>query len=253
MTHGMRAALVALVLGFGAAAAQAQVIFSDDFESYPDTTALNATWPLGVGTASINFLDVGPAGSSNTTKTVHSTNRASRRDRNFASALPTASNPLRVQYDLYDAAAETDAGATEYNQLLAFNGASLSQLISMGKSNLVAAPGVSDPTKYQARVAFGSVNWLNLNATRSIGWHTFRADIFDNHVDFYVDNIFDQTVNFTATTLGTGFTQARIGSGLGTRAEEGYYDNYSVELVPEPASMGLIALGGAALLARRRK
>lgn len=248
LTYGL---LAAMSVGGLSATANAAVIFSDDFESYADTAALNSVWVKGAGTDTDTFLDAGPAGSTNVSKTVHHENRIGRRDRNFAPALPTADAPVVVQFDFYDNNAELGDGDNAYNQLLAFSGTSLTQLVAMGKSTLTT---IDDPTKYQARVAFNSGNWLTLNATRTVGWHTFRAEIFDGEVDFYVDGLPDvQNVAFTPGTLGDGFSQARIGTGLSSRAEVSYYDNYSVTLVPEPTSLALFGLAGAALLGRRRR
>jgi hypothetical protein len=242
--------LAVLSVGALSTVTEAAVIFADDFESYADTTALNAVWTRGAGTDTDTYLSVGPAGSTNTSDTVRHDNRIGRRDRNFAPALPTADAPVVVEFDFYDDNAEVGIGDNAYNQLLAFSGTTLTQLVAMGKSNLTAT---DDPTKYQARVAFNSSNWLTLNATRSVGWHTFRAEIFSNEVDFYVDGVADvQNVAITGSTFGDGFSQARIGTGLSSRAEVSYYDNYSVSVVPEPASLAALSVAGLALMRRRR-
>jgi hypothetical protein len=234
----------------------AATIFIDNFESYADTAALDAVWPVGAGNNTMTFLDTGPAGSTNTSKVVHSTNRLGRRDRSFTPTVPTATMPLVVTYDLYDTTAAADA-ANEYNQVLAFNGATLTQLISMGKSTLATSNGANNPAKYQARVAFpavagGGVNWINLNANRLIGWHTFTAEIFDTTVNFYVDGVLDTANVPRSGGVGDPFNVARIGSGLSIRAEEGFYDNFSVVQVPEPGTMVLAAAAAGLLLICRR-
>ena len=237
-------AVVALAL-LAASPAGAATIFTDDFESYADTAALNTVWPIGTGDATMTFLDAGPAGSGNTSKTVHTTNRLGRRDRTIAPFTPTASEPLVVSYDLYDAG----AGGNEYVQVLT-NPAALTQLISIGKSNLGTTNGANNPNKYQGRVAFppagsGGVNWINLNTDRSIGWHSFTAEIFPTTVNFYVDGVLD-TANLPRAAAGDAFAMVRIGSGLSTLAEVGYYDNFSVTtgIVPEPGTVTMLAMGG---------
>jgi hypothetical protein len=240
------AALCALGPAFPA---QGGTIIFDDFESYADTAALDATWPIGVGSSSTTFLDVGPAGSTNTSKTVRHTNRNARRDRTITPTLPLAGQPLIVSFDMYDAAVDT--GASEYIQMLAFDAANaLSQLLSIGKTSLATTNGANNPNKYQARVAFppaagGGVNWINLNTNRSVGWHNFAIEIFPTTVNFYVDGVLDTGLVPRAGGVGDPFSVVRIGSGLGARVESAYYDNFSVVLVPEPASVALLAVGAA--------
>ena len=240
------AALI-FALGPMALSGSAATILTDDFESYADTAALNAVWPVGAGNDTQTFLDAGPAGSTNTSKTVHTTNRLGRRDRTFAATIPTLSEPLVVSYDLYDAA----AGGNEYLQILAPNAAALTQLISIGKSNLGTTNGANNPNKYQARVAFpsagaGGVNWINLNTDRAIGWHRFSAEIFPTTVNFYVDGVLDTANVPRLSGVADPFTVVRLGSGLSTLAEVGYYDNVSITtgVVPEPGTVTMLALGG---------
>ena len=252
-----RAALAAVATALLGAPAPAAVIFDDNFDGYADTAALDAVWGKGgTHTDAQTFLDNGPAGSANTSKAVHHTARAYR-VRFSDGVAPTAADPLVVEYDLYDAAGSTDTAANEYNQALAKNAAgALTQLVAMGKSSLVpAGSGGTDFSKYQARIAFGSVNWFNLNAARSVGWHTFTAEIFPDTINFYVDGVLDSTKTFTGG-VGDAFSEFRIGpAGLSARAEEAYYDNFSVTtgVVPEPAAVGLACLAGFGLLARRRR
>jgi hypothetical protein len=255
-------ALVAATLAIAASHTSAATILVDNFESYADTTALNAAWPIGTGDATMTFLDAGPAGSTNTSKTVHTINRQGRRDRTFAPTLPTLTEPLVVSYALYDVGG--DNSANEYDQILAFDAANaLSQLISMGKSTTVDAGETANPNKYQARVAFpaaasGGVNWFTLNANRSVGWHTFTAEIFPSTVNFYVDGVLDTANVPRPGGVGNAFSTIRLGSGLGTRAEGGYYDNVSITtgVVPEPSTvmlLGIGAVGGLAVALRRRR
>ena len=50
---------------------------------------------------------------------------------------------------------------------------------------------------------------------------------------------------------GGDWYQARIGSGLSSAGGAASYDNYLLEIVPEPGSLALMMLGGLALLRRR--
>jgi hypothetical protein len=253
------AVYAAVALAMAGSTSPAATILVDNFESYADTTALNAAWPIGTGDATMTFLDAGPAGSTNTSKTVHTINRLGRRDRNIAPTLPTLTEPLVVSYDLYDAA----AGGNEYDQIVAFDAANaLSQLISIGKSTLATTNGANNPNKYQARVAFppaasGGVNWINLNTNRSSGWHRFTAEVFPSTVNFYVDGILDTGNVPRAGGVGNAFSTFRLGSGQSTLAEVAYYDNVNLftGAVPEPSSVTLLALGaiGGVVAMRRRR
>jgi hypothetical protein len=59
----------------------------------------------------------------------------------------------------------------------------------------------------------------------------------------------DPNAKFTYTGTTDNVYTIRIESNRGT----GYVDNVKLELVPEPASMGLLAVGSLALLRRRRR
>lgn len=237
-----------LVLGIllaAAATASAATIIQDDFESYADTTALNAVWPAGVGTATTTYLEVGANGPTwPGEKCVRHTLAAARRDRNFTDTPVTGSGYLVWQFDYYDFVGNA-SDPRQYAQILAKdpNGA-LAQLISLGQYNAATS---QNSNKYQARVAFGGPNWFNLNTDRSVGWHTFKAVIYATTVDFYVDGVLDTAG--VAHTNGTWY-QARIGSGSSSAGGEARYDNYLVEYVPEPAAFGLFVLG-LGLLRRR--
>lgn len=240
-------AALALLLAV-APAAMATVVLSDDFESYADTAALNVAWPKGVGTDADTLLDVDPLDALN--QVVRNTNVAARRDLNITPTVATAGNLLVWSFDFYDFAGNT-TGPRQYGQLHSrpVGGGSLNELIAMGQYN--AAAPVHNNNKYQARVAFGpsAVNWFNLNTDRSVGWHEFKAIIGPTTVDFYVDGVAD---TLGIPHAGAEWYHTRIGSGLSATANA-LYDNWGLEtIVPEPATLALLAMGGLVIVRRRR-
>ena len=104
---------------------------------------------------------------------------------------------------------------------------------------------------YQCRVltaANGAAgpNWVATSVARSVGWHHFeivqyRGGTSSNTVEFYIDgalglrntNVFDVTLN--RIVLGLGWTYNEY--------QAGYVDDISLEVVPEPGSLGLLGLG----------
>jgi len=243
--------LALAVLLAAASAASAAVIIWDDFESYADTAALNAVWPKGVGTDADTYLATGDSGpTSPGQKYVRNTTVAARRDYTFADLAVGAGEYLVWAFDYLDTVGAT-ANPRQYGQLLSRdpNGA-LVELIAMGMYNTVTKPGeVFNGTKYQARIAFAAgQGWFNLNASRSAGWHRFEARIYPTTIDFYVDGNPDI---LGLPHNGQFWYQARIGSGLSSAGGQAGYDNYLLEVVPEPASLLLVLVGGLGLLRRR--
>jgi hypothetical protein len=236
------------VAAIPASHASAALIFSDNFDSYADDDALATNWPLAQGTTTDSYLATDSNDPSN--KFVQQGVTVGRRDRAITPFVPTTTTPLTVKFTFIDQTGAA-SGIRQYNQVLANTGAgALGQLIAMGEYN---AATNQDNSKYQARVAFNSVNWFNLNTARSAGPHDFTEEIFSDHVNFYVDGVLDTTQTFTSDISG-GFNAVRIGSGLTSAGGGAGFDNFvvSTDAVPEPASLGLIALGGLTLLRRRR-
>lgn len=243
---------VGLVLAI-APAASALVLIQDDFENppYATTADLDPPWVLAVGTVADSYLDTtdnGPTWPGEQCVThVQSTGtplEADRRDNtSFTPYEVTGANYLVWAFDFEDTVGNT-ADPRQYGQLLA-GSAGLTELIAMGEYNAAAN---QDSNKYQARVAFGGPGWFNLTTDRSVGWHRLEARIYAGYVDFYVDGLPD---TLGVTHAGGDWYNARIGSGLSTAGGAASYDNYLLEVVPEPGSLFLLALGGLAVLRRR--
>ncbi len=235
------------------AAVHATVIIQDDFESYANTAALNAVWPKGTGTDADSFLVAGfngPTVPGN--QAVEITTAAARRDYSFTPTLLNAGEYLLWAFDFEDRVGSSTTGR-QYGQLLsnsAQSGGALNELIAVGQYNTVTKPGqVYSSSKYQARVAFApGQGWFNLNTDRSVGWHRFEVRIYQSGtVDFYVDG---QPDTLGLPHVGAWWYQARIGSGLSSTAAA-RYDNYLLQVLPEPGAALLLGLGS--LLWRRRR
>jgi hypothetical protein len=249
---GLVGSLGVLALGVVTSSASAALIFSDDFNSYADDAALAVNWPLGSGTTSDNYLATDANDATNKfVQAAATTTNVGRRDHAITPFVPTTTTPLTVKFTFIDQTG-TASGIRQYNQVTANNGsAALSQLIAMGEYNNATN---QDNSKYQARVAFGSSNWFNLNASRSAGPHEFIEEIFSDHVNFYVDGALDTTKTYTADVSG-GFNSVRLGSALSSANGGAGFDNVSVstDAVPEPAALGLLGLGGLMTFRRRRR
>lgn len=156
-----------------------------------------------------------------------------------------------ITYDFYS------TGTRDYLQIIGNNsGGSLAQLIALGHYNA----GV-DYTKYNYRVAFGSVNWQDTTLTRSTNkWHAMKIEQIYNPgdatatVNFYIDNSFLATA---ATSAINGVSVLKAGCGLTNGGGPAYFDNIVLTsgAIPEPGSMLALGAGMIGLLGviRRRK
>jgi hypothetical protein len=137
--------------------------------------------------------------------------------------------------------------------------------------------GVGGPSYFWAQNAAGNTifmnhfqawgpNWIEfqsqapagVNNTQQLGFpnpdpRTWRLEIFEDTSIFYIDPDGSGGWAFVAPMLPGeefGFTdleRIRMTGGGGT-----FYDSILVQVIPEPASMGLIAMGALAMLRRRR-
>jgi hypothetical protein len=174
----------------------------------------------------------------------------------------TDAEPLVMSYDLYLADAGETAlwdGARHYLDLGGWSGdvwgsGSLENLLEVGVRN-ADDEGSDNATLnmfYQGRVTFGS-NWNTLNDEagapgRAVGWHNLKTMVTTSEVRFFVDGVLAEV---EARPNGFGFDSVRLGSDLTANGWDAWADNLVVEIVPEPASLSLLLLGGLALLRRR--
>ncbi len=242
-------------------AVQGQVIVSEDFEGYADTTALGAVWNLADGTLDTTLGNGG--NSLSHPGTGGSFTGANTNSLTFPSVYPAAGETLIFQVDIYD-----DGNSNNERNSAGLRTAAGANIIEMGHYN--------SPSHYAIRtVLFGAGSdgaWVAFPSivddlgdpiaaeTSIAGWHTYTAEITDSNVTFTLDLNGDGNIN---STLVANITQSaanefdiiRLGgpSDLGSANGGVNFDNVSLELVPEPASAALVALGALTALGRRRR
>jgi hypothetical protein len=260
----LRAFFAAGLLLAGPVGASAQVILTEAFD-YPDNASLNAVWSANPAGPQLSYsLDTAfgnPAASYNMPNPA-ANNTGSRLARNLGGNFNgTDANPLEMSFDLY----LTDAGLTtlwngarHFVELRgyagdAFNVGGLENLLAMGVFNSNgAADGAHSNVFYQGRVTFGS-DWNTLNEEvgavgRATGWHRMTISVGSTQVRFSVDGILAEVEN---RPNALGFDNVVLGSGLTAGGHGSWIDNLRVEVIPEPMTALLLALGGVVLLRRR--
>ena len=278
----------AIAVGAVGSAADGAVLLSDNFDSYANQAAFEAVW-TPIGTASTPHTASGilsTTQASSPTKSVEAaanavagTSGPYRNRRSFTeSGTVTATDQIVWSFDFYDT---VPAGAPQRNfsNLQDTTAPSLTnQLISMGTNNTIAASGdggnffmarilgysppAVDPDGGPGNEDNASGNFFKLNDTGAglrgtvAGWRNLKVVLSTDGANatdfkFYVDNILVETVNDVGTTLRS-YDNIAIGSGLGNGNVAAFYDNMQLDFVPEPSSLALIALGGLALVRRRR-
>lgn len=243
--------LVAAVV-FSCGPVSAQVLLQDSFDSYADQAAFQAVWtPIGAT----------PSGTLTSSQSVSAPNSinfatvAQRNERTFTeSGLPATGNVVRFSFDYFD----SNAGLAPYRQYAnlqdstAASGAG--QLISMGLNNNLTS-AAEGGNFYMARIlGFNSNAYFKLNDNpallRSTGWHNLAVEISDLNYSFFVDGMLAETVPNTFTLRS--YDVVRLGSGLSSTAEA-FFDNVSVQAIPEPGTWALASVAAVGFLVLRRR
>ncbi|GJM24623.1 MAG: hypothetical protein DHS20C16_10380 [Phycisphaerae bacterium] len=244
------------------APASATLVLNETFD-YADNASLNAVWnasgsnpdyalDTGFGNGQPSYGMPSPTG-----------NFQGRLARNLPGGPIQATDlePARIKFDFYldDAgAANSWVGARHYVELRGYeNGAyadgGLQNLLAIGVTNSVTAPEAHNNSFYQGRVTFGS-NWNTLDEgaapNRAAGWHEMAIVITGTEVRYLVDGILSEVEARPNNFL---FDSVVLGSDLTANGHAAWVDNLMVETnVPEPATLALLAMGGVAVLRRRR-
>jgi hypothetical protein len=252
------------VLGLGAVACllaatavHGQTIVNENFESYPDTASMLAAWPGGPATLDTTNGNPGQAA-------LHPGGVVN--SRTFPAVNPTNAAPLVYTADIFDdglsANKRMSAGLRHLTPA--------ENLVEMGMYNAgvhyvfrVVLFASTDPISSGGQASYGKFD-LGLDAAGAdrnrptAGWHRYQAIIGDTQITFNMDLFADGTIDashtINATPTALGWNNIRFGgiSGLSSPGGSAMFDNISLVLVPEPGSLSLLAMGGLALVRRRR-
>ena len=239
-----------LALGIAIAIAQpvmATVIVSEDFEGYADTTAMQANWGnAGLGTLDNGFGNPGQSAS-------HPGGAVNIWQGSAFSLVPASGAAVVLTADIYD----DGLSANERMTVGLRNGAT--PLFEMGHYN-----GTSEHYHVRVLNMYGGDNWVPISAGlkdssgQPAGWNRYQAIFTESSLTVTIDLGADGSIDGTFVSAGapsdTPFIDLRFGgpSNLSSAGGGASFDNISLEVIPEPATLSLLALGGIAALRRRR-
>ncbi len=245
--------LAVAAVATGATSASAALLLSDNFDSYADQAAFEASPWNQVG--AVAFGTLSSAQSSSAPNSINFATTAQRAEQAFTeSGNPSATNIIRFSLDYYDSNAALAPYRQHHNLQDGTAPGSAGQLVSLGLNNNLTS-AAEGGNFYMARLlGFNAGAYFKLNEgsapLRSTGWHNLRVDISAADYKFYVDGILSKTIANSLTLRS--YDVVRIGSGLSSTAES-FVDNVRVETIPEPASAAMLSLAGLALAAVRRR
>lgn len=249
----MKLLLSSLLIAAVAVSASAQVILSDDFESYADTAAMGANWTLGSGgTLATTGGNPGQAGAHDGSNQAHLWAHA-------FSVTPTDEMPLILKADIWFSGTNNQRNTvglrTGANPLyeVGFHNAAGSNGLSLRILNFAGNDGWVELLSY-SNLGIDRARWISTTSTFS----ATALDVVLVDSLAVADGGFGTIVfNSTGATAAGAFTDLRFGgpSALSSAGGGFLVDNISLEVIPEPSTYamiaGLLALAGALILRRR--
>jgi PEP-CTERM motif len=256
----------------------AGVVVDDDFDHYLDQADFETTWvPVVSGPPASG--DLSSLRSTSAPYSVHgggtTVNGQARNRREFGATDPlSVSTELMWSFDFYDADGQAQPQRNYANLQSSTTPTSTNELIAMGTNNNQFAassggqyymarilgydPGIGpDPDGGPTESFGGSGAFFKLNdfgvGKRSTGWHNLKVilstdDGLSTDYAFYVDSALAERVSNVGTVSTIRqYSNIVLGSGLSNANTEVFFDNVHLEslAVPEPASLALLAIGGA--------
>lgn len=258
---------MAALLAVSAMAQGATVLVNDNFESYADDAAFKAVWNGAAAPLSSLAVGGGKGGGNGVV-----TSGGAVAQKNFASTLvPTAAsgNWIELEADMWDystgSADRNTVGIRSASAIIEF-GEYNSMDPDLAVSNNTMVQGYGFRTVYMggpAQTTPASQSWVMVvpnankitNADPAIGYHHLKMTINQSSLTATITLsngvVYSKTVSLTQAA-GDAFDNVRIGGPSGVSSTgTSIFDNVKVSVVPEPASMLLLGLGG--LLLRRRR
>lgn len=231
--------------------AQATIVWSDNFDGYADQAAFGSVYtqmfpeyPLlldqSKGSSGAQSIHFGKPGANNQARVYR--NLGGEYDGTDAQPLK-----LEVMMDLD----ENHWATRQYIELRSYRDGgydegALDDIIAIGATST----GIPTTNTYAGRVLSGpTAGWFSFATNKSLEWTKLTVLIKTDTIEFYVNDVLDTT---KSRKTGLTYDSIVIGSGLNSTGADVWFDDLVVEVVPEPATLGLLALGGLAMLRRRR-